>query len=193
MHQAKSSQIKVRTKGNMKTATPITADVGSPLRPSRPLRETNFTHPHQTGPKRSKPHPFADNFQRSCRDHEAVRCQIPRPGSCRGHEAGQSASSQIKPNQGSKLFSADQPVPGTAQFQHSKIPPFQFSRNCTISAPKTAPCLHQGGSSQIKPGGGRLIGSQLFSRILTVSHERCTNSHRFSLFLTKSHYFSLPF
>src|SRR5882762_503532 len=107
-----------------------------PLRPSRPLRETNFTHPHQTGPKRSKPHLFADNFRRSCRGHEAVRCQIPRPGS-RGHEAGQSASSQIK------------------------------------------------------PGGGRLIGSQLFSRILTVSHERCTNSHRFSMSLTKSHYFSL--
>jgi hypothetical protein len=32
----------------------IIADFGSTLRPLRPLRETNFTHPHQTGPKRTK-------------------------------------------------------------------------------------------------------------------------------------------
>src|SRR5882757_3726878 len=42
-----------------------------PLRPSRPLRETNFTHPHQTGPKRTKTHLFADNFQSAA--------EMPRP------------------------------------------------------------------------------------------------------------------
>jgi hypothetical protein len=72
LHQGGSSQIKV--------GAFIADSKDSPLRPSRPLRETNFTHPHLSGPKRRKTHLFADNFQRSCR----------------GNEADQSASSQIK-------------------------------------------------------------------------------------------------